>query len=90
ATFEQLRAAVRVIVAAPAECTVPGRRLADSATVRVPVSLALRCSDAEPATGALLLGAAPASGEGAHVAVSAPRSETARAGESASSSTLEA
>ncbi|MCJ1699784.1 hypothetical protein MT356_08610 [Rathayibacter festucae] len=41
-------------------------------------------------TGALLLGAAPASAEGAHGAVSAPRSETARAGDSATSSTLEA
>jgi hypothetical protein len=53
ATLEELRAAVRDVVAAPAEYSVPGRRLADSATVRVPVSLALRCSDAEPATGDL-------------------------------------
>lgn len=53
ATLDELRAAVRDIVAAPAEYSVPGRCLADSATVRVPVFLAFRCSDAESATGGL-------------------------------------
>ncbi|ROS28671.1 hypothetical protein EDF22_0397 [Rathayibacter sp. PhB127] len=53
ATVEELRAAVRDLVTAPAEGTVPGRRLADGATVRVPVSLAFRCSDAAPAAGGL-------------------------------------
>jgi hypothetical protein len=57
ATFEQLRAAVRDIVAGPAEYSVTGRRLADGTTVRVPVSLAFRCSDAGPTTGGLGVGA---------------------------------
>ncbi|MCJ1686200.1 hypothetical protein [Rathayibacter sp. VKM Ac-2927] len=53
ASLEELREAVRRVVAAPTASTVPGRLLADGSTLRVPVSLAFRCSDAAPATGGL-------------------------------------
>ncbi|NQX15286.1 hypothetical protein [Rathayibacter sp. VKM Ac-2857] len=53
ATLEELREAVRRVIAEPAAFTVPGRRLTDGSSVRVPVSLVFRCSDTAPTTGGL-------------------------------------